>query len=83
VVWDLSTSPYIDIAGARMLAELAHEFAARGVALRLAEAHAVVRRLVHEESGLDAGATGVRVAVDEVIEGHERGVTKDRPAAPA
>jgi len=83
VVWDLSTSPYIDIAGARMLAELAHEFAARGVALRLAEAHAVVRRLVHEESGLDVGATGVRVAVDEVIEGHERGVTKDRPAAPA
>ena len=44
VVWDLSTSPYVDIAGARLLSELERELAARGVALRLAEAHATRAR---------------------------------------
>ena len=48
VVWDLSTSPYIDIAGVRMLAEVARELAARGIALRLADAHATVRDLVRK-----------------------------------
>ena len=44
VVWDLSTSPYVDIAGARMLAEVARELAARGIELRIAEAHATGAR---------------------------------------
>jgi len=82
VIWDLSTTPYVDIAGARMLAEVASELAERGIALRLAEAHASVRDLVRKHPGLTAQASEVRVAIDEVVDMHERGVRKEDPAAP-
>ena len=49
VICDLSTSPYVDIAGARMLTKLAAELAARGTALRLTEAHASVRDILRAE----------------------------------
>ena len=51
VVWDLSTSPYVDIAGARLIAETQRELAARGVALRVVDAHAQVRDLVRKAVG--------------------------------
>jgi high affinity sulfate transporter 1 len=72
VVWDLSTSPHVDIAGARMLADLSRELGAAGIELRLAEAHATVRGLVQKEGGKNAGDAGRRLSVDEVIEGHAR-----------
>jgi MFS superfamily sulfate permease-like transporter len=43
VVWDLSSSPYVDVAGARMLADLEAAWARQGMQLRLAEARANVR----------------------------------------
>lgn len=43
VVCDLSASPFIDLAGSRMLHELHAELAARGIALRIAGAHSFVR----------------------------------------
>ncbi|MBV8585791.1 MAG: STAS domain-containing protein, partial [Verrucomicrobia bacterium] len=49
VVCDLSTSPNIDVAGARMLLELHTELAKRGLILRLVEAHASVRDLLRIE----------------------------------
>jgi high affinity sulfate transporter 1 len=58
VVCDLSTSPYVDLAGARMLARLGDELAKRHVALRVAEAHATTRDLLRAE-GLDAKVNGV------------------------
>jgi len=72
VVWDLSTSPHVDIAGARMLADLSRELGAAGIELRLAEAHATVRGLVRKERGGDAGDVDRRLSVDEVIAGHAR-----------
>ena len=53
VVCDLSTSPYVDLAGARMLANLSEEVANHHVAMRLAEAHAETRDLLRAE-GLEA-----------------------------
>jgi high affinity sulfate transporter 1 len=69
VVGDLSTSPYVDVAGARMLARLAAELAARGATLRLAEAHASVRDALRTE-GLEAvvGAISRRASVAETID---------------
>ena len=67
VVWDLSTSPYVDIAGARMLAEVARELAARGVALRLAEAHATVRDLLRKEGAAALQLPEGRVTVTEAV----------------
>ena len=43
VVCDLSTSPTVDLAGAKMLLELCTELAKRGIILRLVEAHAPIR----------------------------------------
>jgi SulP family sulfate permease len=68
VVFDLSTSPYVDLAGARMLTKLCGELAERGAALRLAEAHAMVRDILRAE-GLDArtGAISRRTSVEELV----------------
>ena len=49
VVCDLSTSPNMDIAGARMLRNLHGELARRGIAFRLVEARSRVRDLLRVE----------------------------------
>jgi MFS superfamily sulfate permease-like transporter len=69
VVCDLSTSPYVDLAGARMLQRLCAELEKRGMVLRLAEAHASVRDILRAE-GLEAHAGPIsrRVSVAEAIE---------------
>src|SRR6266436_2370691 len=46
VVCDLSASPYLDLAGSRMLHELHTELAARGIVLRIVGAHGWVRDLL-------------------------------------
>src|SRR5262249_5814327 len=68
VVLDLSTSPYVDVAGARMLARLHGELAAQDVGLRLVEAHGAVRDLLRAE-GVDAlvGDVSRRISLDEVV----------------
>jgi SulP family sulfate permease len=52
VVCDLSTSPYVDLAGASMLLKLQTELRQRGIRLGIVEAHASVRDLLRAE-GLD------------------------------
>ena len=58
VVCDLSTSPYVDLAGARMLESLSAALAKQHVALRLAEAHATTRDLLRAE-GSEAKFGGI------------------------
>jgi len=53
VVCDLSTSPAVDLAGARMFLDLHTELAKRGIILRLVEAHASVRDLLRMEGTED------------------------------
>jgi SulP family sulfate permease len=55
VICDLSTSPYVDIAGARMLRDLGEKLAKQGVELRITDARAATRDLLREE-GLEAAA---------------------------
>jgi high affinity sulfate transporter 1 len=73
VICDLSTSPYVDLAGAAMLTRLADELSARGAVLRLAEARASVRDLLREE-GLEAvvGPISRRPSVAELIQEFEQ-----------
>jgi SulP family sulfate permease len=68
VVFDLSTSPYLDLAGARMLARLQAQLAARGSQLRFVNAHAVVRDLLRAE-GLEerVGKIGRRSSVASMV----------------
>jgi sulfate permease, SulP family len=49
VICDLSASPHIDLAGARMLRQLQDDLARRGVQLRLVGAHGRVRDLLRAE----------------------------------
>ena len=69
VVCDLSTSPYVDVAGARMLAGLHKDLAAAGIQFQLVEAHAAVRDILRAE-GLEErlGQISRRMSVDDIIE---------------
>ena len=49
VVCDLSASPYLDLAGSRMLHELHAELDGRGIALRIVGAHGAVRDLLRAD----------------------------------
>jgi sulfate permease, SulP family len=58
VVCDLSASPTMDLAGARMLAELCENLGNRGVGLTVTNAHGRVRDLLRAE-GLDGKIRGI------------------------
>jgi MFS superfamily sulfate permease-like transporter len=67
VVCDLSASPYIDLAGSRMLQKLHDELAHRGIALRIVGARGRVRDLLRADGvggkvGLDR-----RVTLEDVL----------------
>ena len=48
-IWDLSTSPAVDMAGARMMAALWDELNRRGIGLRVVEARSSVRDILRVE----------------------------------
>jgi MFS superfamily sulfate permease-like transporter len=68
-VCDLSTSPYVDLAGASMLLKLQTELMKRGIRLSITEAHALVRDLLRAE-GLDEkiGPINRFTSVADVVE---------------
>jgi MFS superfamily sulfate permease-like transporter len=72
VVCDLSTTPNVDVAGARMLTKLHDELQSAGIAFRLASAHSTVRDILRAE-GLEerAGYFGRRVAAVDVLDEFE------------
>jgi high affinity sulfate transporter 1 len=69
VICDLSTSPYVDLAGARMLAGLHADLAAVGIQFRLVEAHAAARDILRAE-GLEerVGQISRSMSLDDIIE---------------
>jgi SulP family sulfate permease len=73
VVCDLSASPYVDLAGSRMLHELHRELAARDAALRIVGARGGVRDLLRAD-GMDEKAGGIDgvTTLDHVLAGHGR-----------
>jgi len=72
VVCDLSTSPLVDLAGAKMLAKLHEELADAGIRMRLVAAHAPVRDILRaEELEESVGYFGRRISVADVIDEFE------------
>jgi high affinity sulfate transporter 1 len=69
VVCDLSTSPYVDLAGGRMLESLSSELAKRNVTLRVTDARATVRDLLRA-AGVDEKVGGINrfASVADVID---------------
>ena len=76
VVCELSASPAVDLAGARMLAKLHEELKANGIQLRLVGAHGEVRDILRAE-GLEesVGYFGRRITLADVID-EFRGITE-------
>jgi high affinity sulfate transporter 1 len=69
VACDLSTSPYVDMAGAAMLAALRRDLAAEGIAFRLVEARAKVRDMLRLEGLEDSlGHISRRATLAQVVE---------------
>ena len=69
VVIDLSTSPNVDLAGARMLNELHDQLAENGVSLKLAEMHGGVRDLLRAEGLIQRlGGFERRMSIAELID---------------
>jgi high affinity sulfate transporter 1 len=83
VVCDLSATPNVDLAGARMLAKLHADLETAGIKLRMAGAHAGVRDILRAE-GLEerAGYFGRRVAAVDVVDEFE-GMTNATTASPS
>lgn len=73
VVCDLSTSPYVDLAGASMLLKLHVELQKQGIRLGIAETHASVRELLRAE-GLDekVGPINRFTSVADLIENFQQ-----------
>jgi high affinity sulfate transporter 1 len=72
-VCDLSTSPYIDAAGAKMLEQLVEELEREGIKLKVAEAHAEVREILRA-TGISESLGGVSrlTALADIVEDFER-----------
>jgi high affinity sulfate transporter 1 len=70
VVCDLSTSPYVDLAGAGMLRDLGQELSKDGVGLRITDARSATRDLLREE-GLESAAGPIDrfTSVADVVDG--------------
>ena len=87
VACDLSASPYIDLAGARMLLDLHDELASRHVALCIVGAHAQLRDLLRAEGLAEKTDSGEWLrTLDSVLgEGNARersGFHQQRPPGP-
>jgi MFS superfamily sulfate permease-like transporter len=68
VVYDLSNTPYVDVAGARMLRRLHDELAGKGIELRVAGAHSEVRdRLRFEKLQDGIGPIDRHVSLGEAV----------------
>jgi MFS superfamily sulfate permease-like transporter len=80
VVCDLSTSPLVDLAGARMLATLHATLEAMGIRLRLVSPHAAVRDILRAEGvekrvGDFRQGGSIADAIDELQGGEGTGAT--------
>lgn len=81
VVWDLSTSPAIDLPGARMLAKLAGELEAMGIRLRLVGARSPLRDILRAE-GLEerVGHFDRTVSVADVVDEFQGRTAAGKPS---
>lgn len=76
VIWDLSSSSYIDLAGARLIRRLYQELAAKGISFKIAEAYSGVRDTLRAEGlehlfGHISRKDSVSELIDEYLKQHE------------
>ena len=68
VIWDFSTSPYVDIAGSRLIKKLFLDLQAKGISFKIAEAHASVRDIMRAEEIEDLmGHISRKISIDDLV----------------
>jgi high affinity sulfate transporter 1 len=84
VVCDLSASPFVDLAGSRMLHELHDELAVRGIALRIVGAHSWARDLLRADGvGEKTGGLHRTITLESLMqEQPEHSSALSRPSSP-
>ena len=80
VACDLSASPYIDLAGARMLHDLHHELASRKVTFCIVGAHAQLRDLLRAEGLADKTDSGLWLGSVDSVLGNDKASAEQRTA---
>ncbi len=70
VIWDFSTSPYVDIAGARLIRKLYLDLQEKGISFKIAEAHAGVRDMLRaKEVEHLMGHISRKISIDDLVNG--------------
>ncbi len=70
VIWDFSTSPYVDTAGAELIKRLYIFLNAKGISFRIAEAHSEVRDILRAEDIEHLmGHISRKVSIDDLVSG--------------
>ncbi|MCL6103509.1 MAG: sodium-independent anion transporter, partial [Bacteroidetes bacterium] len=68
VIWDFSTSPYVDTAGAGLIKKLYLDLKAKDISFKLAEAHSEVRDILRaEEIEHLMGHISRKVSIDDLV----------------
>jgi SulP family sulfate permease len=68
IIWDLSTSPSIDISGARLIKKFYLDLKSKGILLNIAEAHAGVRELLRAEDLEElTGHISRKISVNDLV----------------
>jgi SulP family sulfate permease len=68
IIFDLGTSPYVDISGARLIKKLYLDLQSMGISFKIAEAHAGVRDLLRtEDVEFLLGHISRKVTVDDLV----------------
>ena len=76
VIWDLSSSSYIDLAGARLIRRLYQDLATKGISFKIAEAYSGVRDTLRAEGlehlfGHISRKDSVSELIDKYLKQHE------------
>ncbi len=68
VIWDFSTSPYVDTAGAGLIKKLYLDLKHKGISFKIAEAHSEVRDILRaEEIEHLMGHISRKVSIDDLV----------------
>lgn len=70
VIWDFSTSPYVDTAGAGLIKKLYLDLKTKGISFKIAEAHSEVRDILRvEEIEYLMGHISRKISIDDLVTG--------------
>jgi high affinity sulfate transporter 1 len=84
VIWDFSTSPNVDLAGARLIRKLYLDLKGKGIMFKIAEAHSEVRDILRIEEIEDLlGHISRKVSIDDIVNEFSMSTSKEANGNPS